>query len=144
MNSLWKLLTLGCLPILVGAHGVDVVTLTTAQGLQASYSDGTPMSWAEVSLYRPGSDAAFSSGYADDNGCYAFVPDTAGTWRVIFNDGMGHGVDHSFTVNAELLLESGTPTGPIPLLYKVFSGLAIIFGITALLYAHTLRRAHPA
>lgn len=54
------------------------------------YSDGQPAAFAGVEVFAPGNEAPYQSARADAQGNFAFIPTSAGTWRVVMNDGMGH------------------------------------------------------
>lgn len=59
--------------------------------LELAYSTGEPMSYAEARVFSPSDgDHPHQSGRTDAAGRVAFVPDAAGTWRVVVSDGQGH------------------------------------------------------
>ncbi|QJT08180.1 hypothetical protein [Oceanidesulfovibrio marinus] len=92
------------------AHGVTMTTRLMGDDIVvafAKYSTGEPMAYAEVAVYAPGKDdVAFQDGYADNQGRFAFLPDSHGAWRIVVNDGMGHRAET--TVDVE---EGGSPAG---------------------------------
>ncbi len=76
----------------VRAHGVAHSFITEkAVLLQAAYSDGSPMSFAEVVVFSPlDSKVEHQNGRTDKNGRFAFLPDEQGEWSISVTDGMGH------------------------------------------------------
>lgn len=121
------------------AHGVSYEHASKGAGLKVVYADGSPMAWVDVTVYSPADpDDPFQSGLSDANGCFVFVPDTSGTWTMVFDDGLGHGLRQSLEISKDLLPEAGVSTHT-PLYLKLISGLALIFGITSLLYIRTLK-----
>ena len=76
------------------AHGVRHSVSEGATVVTATYEDGSPMAFCDVTVFAPGSrQEPYQEGTSDRNGCFAFLPDTNGTWRVTVNDGMGHLAD---------------------------------------------------
>ena len=96
----WFFLTTG-----VWAHGVDgeVLYLPRVIMIEASYDTGEPMSYARVDIYAPDSKIRFQIGRTDRNGCFAFVPDGPGQWRVKVFDELGHALILPVKVTPELL-----------------------------------------
>jgi hypothetical protein len=82
------------LPAAVVAHGVDIADVTGRQDVRTirfSYTDGTPMLFAKVTVFPPSSpDAPAQESIADRNGYFSFVNDEPGEWRLTAEDGMGH------------------------------------------------------
>lgn len=73
------------------AHGVAHQPLATqATAMRFVYSDGQPAAFAGIEVFAPGSETPYQSARADAQGGFAFIPASAGTWRVVMNDGMGH------------------------------------------------------
>ena len=118
------------------AHGVELIKedRPTVQ-VRASYSDGGPMNYAEVSIYAPDdSQRAFQRGRTDRLGRFAFCPQQKGSWRVIISDGMGHQIDEKIEVGkAPGAAPSVAPQAAgLPMAYKVLVGLSLIFGLFGL------------
>ena len=92
MHLVLLFLALALAPASAMAHGVGARFLgTDALVLAASYSDGTPMAFAEALAFGPGAaDLEFARGRTDAKGRFAFVPDRPGTWTITLDDGMGH------------------------------------------------------
>ncbi len=59
----------------------------------ATYDNGNPMAFCDVTVFAPGdAEKPYQKGTSDRNGRFAFLPDTNGTWKVHVDDGMGHSV----------------------------------------------------
>jgi len=95
------LVGLVAMPGMAAAHGVfHQVTRGEAVLVTAEYDDGDPMSCAEVKIHPPGEGKiAQQTGRTDRNGCFAFVPDVQGQWRVTIDGCMGHAVEATVTVD---------------------------------------------
>jgi len=78
----------------VFAHGVvHEVNRENTVVIKVGYDDGEPMSYAEVKIYSPdNSKVEYQNGRTDKNGCFSFLPPRTGEWKIVINDGMGHGV----------------------------------------------------
>jgi len=73
------------------AHGVRGLPYRgEALGVEAFYSDGTPMAYAKVKIYFDKEKIPFQTGVTDRNGRFLFAPDRKGTYQIIINDGEGH------------------------------------------------------
>ena len=84
------------------AHGVRYSVSEGATVVTATYDDGNSMAFCDVAVFAPGgNEETYQEGTSDRNGCFAFVPDTNGTWRVTVDDGMGH------LVEVEIKIDSG-------------------------------------
>ena len=122
------LIVLGC-PLLCLAHGVKHEVFDVGTGIKATYSDETPMAYCEVAVYAPDDDASeYQTGITDRNGCFAFVPDASGVWRVNVDDGMGH------LVTAEISLDSlqvaSTSVRQVgDRMSSAIVGISVIFGL---------------
>ena len=52
-----------------------------------------------MKIYSPAdTEEEFQTGRTDANGVFAFVPDTAGEWGFIVDDGMGHRKESTFLI----------------------------------------------
>jgi len=75
------------------AHGVKIEHKSTpAIEVTAIYDSGEPMKNAQVTVYPPNSDNAWTKGTTNDQGKFNFVPDSsqAGNWEVKIRQA-GHG-----------------------------------------------------
>ena len=90
------------MPFSAFAHGTDYRLIGKEAAIAAEffYSDKTPMQYAEVLVFSPESDKVeYQNGRTDQNGRFAFLAETPGEWQVKVNDGMGHAVHATVTVN---------------------------------------------
>ncbi|HAX61026.1 MAG TPA: hypothetical protein DCX95_00475 [Elusimicrobia bacterium] len=115
-------------------HGVEYEIVEGKSILiKVGYDDGEPMSYAEVKIFSPkNSKVEYQNGYTDKNGCFAFLPDSIGKWKIFVNDAMGHGVVTKIEVKEEMRIESKSKKWPR--LQKLITGVSIIFGLTGLLF----------
>jgi hypothetical protein len=59
--------------------------------LRFSYTDGTIMPYAEVSVFAPGeTEVPYQKGRTDKNGYFVIRPDSPGDWGFKVDDGQGH------------------------------------------------------
>ena len=116
-------------PVLCLGHGVSYEVFDVGTGIKATYSDDSAMSYCDVSVFAPDdAEVEYQTGITDRNGCFAFVPDASGIWRVTVDDGMGHLVTAEISVDS-LGVESLTaPRGP-DRLSSLIIGISVIFGI---------------
>lgn len=131
---------LSLLPGSLRAHGVVYeISKENAVIVKVGYDDGEPMSYAEVKIFSPfETDIEYQNGRTDRNGCFAFFPAQAGEWRVVVNDGMGHGVVTEVPVKEGMNLNTihhGFPRGQ-----KLITGIGIIWGLTGLVLYLKLRK----
>ena len=90
------------LPVSVFAHGTDYRLIGNNEVVAAEffYSDKVPMQYAEVLVFSPENDTVeYQNGRTDQNGRFAFLAEQPGDWQVKVNDGMGHAVHATVTVN---------------------------------------------
>ena len=88
------------------------------------------MAYAQVTVRGPLDDEVeFQNGRTDRNGRFAFVPDEAGQWKVVVEDGLGHRVSALCPVEA-----SGSETGLAPSPARksppASKGLAALLGVS--------------
>ena len=115
-----------------------------AVALEFMYSTGEKMSYREAKVYSPKDEKyAFQSGGTDEVGRFAFVPDVAGTWRVIVRDEEGHQCTAEIEITADdedkaLSHEEIGLYGGTELLVRALLGVSIIFNISMLI----MRKRH--
>ena len=112
------------------AHGVRG---TLYQGevlaIEATYSDGAPMTYARVKVFFDGEKIPFQTGMTDRYGRFAFAPARKGLYRLIIEDGEGH--------RLEISLNSEKPSPPPASSHearKTLLGLILIFTFFGLLF----------
>ena len=127
-------------PLLL-AHDIEMSIRLTAPAVitRAAYAGRDPVSFAEVAVHQPGSETEYQTGRTDLNGYFSFVPDGPGPWRIIVDDELGHRIEK--TVEVPSSFESGGEAGAsgFSVTQKALIGLALIIGITGLLYGYKAR-----
>ena len=124
----------------IGAHGVEYeIQENMAPIIKVGYDDGEPMSYAEVKIFSPNNtETEYQNGRTDRNGCFAFIPDEPGEWKIVVNDGMGHGV------STEIHIIEGIKVDIIRHGFsrwqKLITGISIIFGLTGLIFYIRVRK----
>ena len=122
------------MPLCVFAHGT-LGSVDRASGIliSASYDDGEPMSYAEVSIIVGDEPIPFQTGRTDKHGRFMVFPGSEGTCKAVIKDGMGHGItlflpssDEPVVITAPSLPPSKTP--------GIISGLAVIFFLSGLAF----------
>ncbi len=128
------------------AHGVITQRLDAPNcgAFCFHYSSGEPLAYAEVKVFGPGNDKLeFQNGRADAKGCFSFLPDRAGEWRISIKDGMGHHAEGIYTSGAtsSTMKQEPVRAGGMPQWLGVLLGVGLIFLIFPLLAR--LRRGKP-
>ena len=126
------------------SHAVSHRTLEGGVGIEATYDDGSPVSYSEVKIYSPEDrEREFQHGYTDRNGRFVFFPDDRGGWKVVVNDGMGHGLVTEIDLEGGI---AGTPEHPVRMRgeettesgfsrwRKIVNGVSLIWGFTGVLF----------
>jgi len=128
-------------PLSLFPHGVDFVLINGGTGVEARYDSGDPISHADVTVYSPeNSDEPFQIGVTDRNGRFFFFPDADGKWKVIVNDGTGHGGTFYVTVRDSVSVQDELNVKPAGRKIKILSGIMVIFGLTGILFFALARR----
>ncbi len=120
-------------------HGINY-RITSGKGvvIEASYDDGEPMAYSEVKIYPPDEEEIFQQGIMDRNGKFIFFPDTRGEWKIIVNDGMGHGFIKKIKITEKYQLKEKAYS--IPVYQKIISGVGIIGLIFTIIYILLTRK----
>ncbi len=139
----------------VFSHGVKLKTEEKPPFLvvQAAYSGHHEISGMKMMIYSPDSEELYQEGKTDIHGKFSFTPDRTGTWKIVADDGMGHKksieislIERFFSPEEEtareviLAEESHAEVireftfAEIPSLYRIIFGLAIILGLTGILF----------
>ncbi|MDR1636067.1 MAG: hypothetical protein LBR93_01890 [Treponema sp.] len=135
-------------PAVLEAHGVEVSRVTGAAEFGAEtvrfmYSTGEEMSFALVRVFAPSRpDVEILQTLTDRNGCFSFIPDEEGEWRVSAEDDMGHRGEIRINVGAGNAGAVETASGGLiktPLVLRLILGLSLILNIFAA-YRFILRR----
>lgn len=132
----------------VWGHGTEGYTEAAAGILiKAEYDDGEPMSYAAVEITAPEKGAVFQKGRTDRNGVFMFLPDQSGSWKIIVTDAMGHRLKLGREIDEQNGGESKrngsrqTAAPPISQSQGIMTGIAIIFGLSGMLYGWKVRRS---
>ena len=117
--------------------------------LEFFYSTGEKMSYREARVFSPkDSKFAAQTGRTDEQGRFAFIPDTSGEWRVIVRDEEGHQCEANISVTEDFIggkehtsgqerasvsaSGSSFPQG-IDLLIRAILGVSILFNIVMII-----------
>lgn len=133
MTGRQKALTLAAvLPGLAGVcvgHGLSAERVEGGTGVRVVYDDGAAVAFSDVRVFAPGNDTHPTlTGTTDRNGCFLFLPDAIGTWKVSVEDGMGHAITREIVFDGQVALPVAGP-GAMPREYAVWTGLSTIFGL---------------
>lgn len=118
------------------AHGMfHEITRKETVVVTAEFDDGDPASYAQVKVYSPdGGEVEYQNGRTDRKGCFAFLPDRPGEWRIEIDGGMGHRILTAFVVNeASEAPKKQSSVGAWPKWHGIVTGLSLIFGICGFL-----------
>ena len=139
----------------VFSHGVELKTEEKPPFMvvQAAYSGHHEISGMKIMIYSPASEELFQEGKTDIHGKFSFTPDRMGTWKIIADDGMGHKKTMEISLSErffspeeetvrEVILAEPTHAeviqeftfAGIPSIYRIIFGLAIILGLTGILF----------
>lgn len=116
------------------AHGIKYSLSSGGIVIQASFDNNQPANGLSVYVLAPGSSDKFQKGKTDINGRFVFFPDRPGDWEILVFDQMGHRLEIKIPVNEAMKVEKKMEGPPIPLHLKVVMGIAIIFGISGILF----------
>lgn len=138
------------LPALAAAHDIEATVRLAAPAVivKATYAGSQPVAFAKVQVFAPGSQTAeFQTGLTDKRGTFSFVPESAGEWRIVFDDEEGHRREVPVPVPERFEAGSAASTAaPISRLERALAGIAVILGATGIWYgikARTLGGGPP-
>ncbi|MBS4013526.1 MAG: hypothetical protein KGZ97_07165 [Bacteroidetes bacterium] len=145
---------------------VDVNIQSPTVTIYAGFSKIKPIANAKVEVFAPETETPYQLGQTDINGNFAFLPNAYGEWRIKIDDEMGHvrntkinipkeffttddsehetdikSISKVIKIETEEEIEtshhhSHNAITEIPIIYKAIFGLALIFGITGILYGY--------
>ncbi|MBT3194041.1 MAG: hypothetical protein HN341_15975 [Verrucomicrobia bacterium] len=111
------------------AHGVQHRVFPGGTGVEATYDDGSPMAFCDVTVVAPGDQGnEHQTGTTDPHGRFAFIPDTNGIWNLSVDDGMGHLVTAEVQIGPNALVGS-RPDTRVGRLTGGIVGVSVIFGL---------------
>jgi nickel transport protein len=124
------------------AHDIEIRVRLTAPSVvaRAAYAGSDPVSFAEVAVHKPGLETEYQTGRTDRNGYFAFVPDGPGSWRIIVDDELGHRTEKTVDVPSPFESNGEAVGAGFSVLQKALVGLALIVGVTGLLYGYKVRQ----
>jgi nickel transport protein len=142
---------------LIEAHRLDVHLTENPPVVivEAGYGDHHHgLSGGDVTVYAPGETGdAFQSGKTDPSGRFAFIPDEAGDWRVVVDDGAGHKNEAAITIAESFFgvsdaaleaegdsAEAGPSRAALPVFWKALIGISLLAGIAGVLYGMKARK----
>jgi hypothetical protein len=111
------------------AHGVDYQIIHGGVGIELKYHDGSDFAKKGVEIFAPGEKDVFQAGVTDINGRFFFFPTVKGKWRIVANDGKGHGLTKAVEVTEDKLVLANEKQN-LSLKLKALIGLPIIFWIS--------------
>ena len=143
------------------AHGINFETTKQppAVTVKAFFSRTSPVANAQVTIFSPGDEQAYQSGRTDKAGNFAFIPNATGEWILIVDDERGHvdrvivPVDNSFfdarladeedaeIEQMQIVVQKGESGLGIPVFFRIIVGLALIFGLTGVIYGFKVKQA---
>ena len=131
-------------------NGIEVEFTASTPVVMATctHSEDEPVIGAECVLFTPaGENKEFQRGYTDTNGVFSFIPDVAGDWKLVVDDGHGHRKEATVNVTEAFFNEATATPGTakllrygsggfaaLPLWMKAVWGLSLIFGMAGLFY----------
>ncbi len=138
---------LAFLPLGASAHEVlHAVEQGKAVAVRVYFADGEALAYTQYEVFSPADPKIpIQKGRTDRNGYLAFVPDTAGKWRVKVVDNTGHGLDTQVDVGAlggsGSSRESGdSALSTIAFVLRPLAALAVIGAVFSVLVAFHRRK----
>jgi hypothetical protein len=135
---------LALLAIAASAHDMDAEVQLAAPAVivKVTYAGSQPVAFAKVQVFAPGAPTAeFQTGLTDKRGYFSFVPETAGEWRVIFDDEEGHRREVPVAVPDRFTAATATTaTASVSRMERALTGIALILGATGIWYGIKARK----
>jgi uncharacterized GH25 family protein len=142
------------------AHGIHFETTRHAPVVivRAYFTRTSPVADAAVMISAPGEREPYQHGRTDKDGYFAFIPGKSGSWIISVDDETGHADKVIVSISEDFFEGTGSAgipenkshdhaeishmehEGGFPLSYRIVSGLALIFGLTAILYAAKVKQ----
>lgn len=121
------------------AHELSVTTRVAGPTviLRATYAGSDPVPFAKVLVYAPTAAPGqeFQAANTDRRGCFSFVPDGVGLWRVIVDDELGHRREVSVDITAldtPPVEAQGNPSR----IERALLGISLLIGCTGFWYGY--------
>jgi nickel transport protein len=133
---------LALLPLGASAHEVlHAVEQGKAVAVKVYFADGEVLAYTQYEVFSPADPKIpTQKGRTDRNGYLAFVPDTAGKWRVKVVDDTGHGLDTQVDVgplggSGSSRESAGSGLSTTAFVLRPLAGLAVIGAAFSVLIA---------
>jgi nickel transport protein len=143
LRILYLRVVLCLLPAVLGAHEIEMSVSMAAPAVivRSVYGGSDPVSFAKVQIFSPSQPSGeFQTGLTDRRGYFSFVPEGGGVWRVLVDDEEGHRAEVSVTVPESFRPNAQVSAAPSSRFERAVLGLAVIFGLTGILYGVKARR----
>ncbi len=122
------------LPLNVCAHGTSHEQISGGVGFQFNYSAADPIAFSPVKIYAPGeSKKPYQEGFTDAQGNFVIVPNRAGKWKFVVDDGMGHRAEAIYN-HQNHVSEKQADHHHWSNWIKSILGLLIIWGLAGIFY----------
>lgn len=131
------------MPAVCLAHDLDAAVTLAAPAVivRAAYGGSEPVQFAKVQVYSPASATQeYQTGVTDKRGAFSFVPDAAGTWRVVVDDEEGHRKEVQIVVPSPFEGAASAPAGHGSRVERALLGVALMLAATGFLYGFKARR----
>jgi len=116
----------------VTAHGCKYKIIEGGVGIEALYSEESPMSYSRVTVLSPeGGSDPYLTGVTDLTGRFLFVPNVKGKWIVKVNDEMGHALEARIDVG-EGFQVSVSSSGSLSVLQMGVMSICVIIGMVGI------------
>ncbi len=127
-RAIFTLILLLLFPSGAFPHGVygSCRTYSRVFCVEARYTTGDVMSYAEVKVLSPKLKIPFQIGRTDANGVFCFLPDSPGVWRVRVEDGMGHLLRMNVEVSGASMKSAGGKARPRKIGYRAVLGIIFV------------------
>jgi nickel transport protein len=122
------------------SHGINYKIIKGGIGIEIKYDDGTPFSFSEAKVYSPSDKKTpYQEGFTDKNGRFIFFPDRKGKWKLVINDGMGHGVVKEIEIKERMKIETKLYKEWL-FWQKLITGVSILWGLSGLILYLKIRK----
>ena len=94
------MLILLLIPARVMCHGTLGKKIQGGTGIQAFYSDRSPMSYCRIKVFRDRESVPFQAGATDRHGRFMIWPEKGHSYKFVVADGMGHRYEANIEIPA--------------------------------------------
>jgi nickel transport protein len=124
-------------------HELEIRTQLAAPAVivHATYAGTEPVPFARIQIFSPAEpNKEFQAANTDKRGYFSFVPEGAGSWKVVIDDELGHRKEVAIAVPDPFKSGAGESSNVGSRLERALLGLALIFGVTGVWYGYKSRR----